>query len=115
MAIYHGEIKVIPNPIPSGTLFLLDNTYISILWGPGSISCGQYLDGTLGKLPPIYGPSRPQQKQNLHLEHQTKVKSALHSLDDAFKDPYNPSKCTVYLLQGLTNYCSEKPQKEAPL
>ncbi len=24
--------------------------------GPGSISCGQYLDRTLGKFSPLYGP-----------------------------------------------------------
>ncbi len=24
--------------------------------GPGSISCGQYLDRTMGKFPPIHGP-----------------------------------------------------------
>ena len=31
----------------------------STLEGPGSITCGQYLDRTLGKFPPIYGPHLP--------------------------------------------------------
>ncbi len=30
--------------------------YLQSLGGQGSISCGQYLDRTLGKFPPIYGP-----------------------------------------------------------
>ncbi len=33
-----------------------ENTYISTSEGQGSISCGQYLDRTLGKFPPLYGP-----------------------------------------------------------
>ncbi len=48
MGSYHGEIKVIPNPIPNGT-------FTSTLEGPGSISCGQYMDWALGKFPPICG------------------------------------------------------------
>ena len=30
--------------------------YVSTLGGPGSIPCGRYLDRTLGKFSPIYGP-----------------------------------------------------------
>ena len=37
------------------TIFVY-TTYISTLEGPGSISCGRYLDRTLGKFPPLYGP-----------------------------------------------------------
>ncbi len=34
----------------------------STLEGPGSISCGQYLDRTLGKFPPLYGPHLYQER-----------------------------------------------------
>ncbi len=44
------------------TVVLCENrslyTYISTLEGQGSISCGQYLDRTFGKFPPLYGPHR---------------------------------------------------------
>ena len=50
--------QISPNLAPGGhkLLILYYTTYILTLEGPGSISCGQYLDRTLGKFPPLYGP-----------------------------------------------------------
>ncbi len=39
--------------------YTITGVYISTLGGLGSISCGQYLDRTLGKFPPLYGPHLP--------------------------------------------------------
>ena len=50
----------LPKPVPLWyTMRIGLNTYISTLEGPVSISCGQYLDPTLGKFPPIYGLRLP--------------------------------------------------------
>ncbi len=49
-----GEINIAKTISPQ--IWLSGGTYISTLKGPGSITCGQYLDRTLGKFPPIYGP-----------------------------------------------------------